>query len=91
MLPNNGNKKYCIDCSYYISQAPFFHKYILDTYDISLDNIVCLGVPRNDQLYYSLGVLRNGGSPLCECLAGMEDIEHWPTIWLLLFNWMRWL
>ena len=58
MLPNNGNKKYCIDCSYYISQAPFFHKYILDTYDISLDNIVCLGVPRNDQLYYQYNSIK---------------------------------
>ena len=51
MLPSNGNKKHSIDCGYYVSQAPFFHKYILDTYDISEDQIVCLGVPRNDQLY----------------------------------------
>ncbi len=70
MLPNNGNKKYWIDCGDYISQAPFFHKYILDTYDITEDRIVCLGVPRNDQLYYKYDSLKKL----------IPDVESFSTI-----------
>lgn len=47
----HGKTKIDLACEYYISQAPFFHKFILETYEIQEKQIVCLGVPRNDQLF----------------------------------------
>ena len=38
-------------CDYYISQGPLFTEVIMDQYNLKESQIVCLGLPRNDELF----------------------------------------
>ena len=38
-------------CDYYISQGPLFTEVIMDQYNLKKSQVVCLGLPRNDELF----------------------------------------
>lgn len=38
-------------CDYYISQGPLFVETIMEQYDLNKTQVVCLGLPRNDELF----------------------------------------
>ena len=40
-----------LDCGYLISQSSFFVPYHVDQYTVTEDQVVCTGLPRNDELY----------------------------------------
>ena len=45
-------KRRCtLDCGYLISQSSFFVPYHVDQYTVTEDQVVCTGLPRNDELY----------------------------------------
>lgn len=47
---NYVNEKYP-DCGYYVSQSSFFVPYNIEQYNLNENQIVCLGLARNDQLF----------------------------------------
>ena len=49
-------KLVCLDCDYIVSQAKFFNKYLLQEYTVTEKQIVCAGVPRNDQLFKNMDI-----------------------------------
>lgn len=38
-------------CDYYISQGPLFTETIMDQYNLKKSQVICLGLPRNDELF----------------------------------------
>lgn len=50
-LLKDGGKRRVIDCDYMICQSEFFIPYNVSQYTVTEEQIVCTGLPRNDQLY----------------------------------------
>ena len=46
-----GERRCTLDCGYLISQSSFFVPYHVDQYTVTEDQVVCTGLPRNDELY----------------------------------------
>ena len=43
--------RYNVSCDYTIAQSSFFVPYITDVYDVSREQVIVTGLPRNDQMY----------------------------------------
>lgn len=50
-MKGKDGKKAPLSCDYLISQSSFFVRYHLDEYTIKKEQIICTGLPRDDQFY----------------------------------------
>lgn len=57
-LLKEGGKRRKIDCDYMICQSDFFVPYNVDQYTVTEDQIICTGLPRNDQLFRKYDSIR---------------------------------
>ena len=67
-----------LDCGYMISQSSFFVPYHVDQYTLTEDQVVCTGLPRNDELY-----VRNDSLPR---LIGDADRFKKVILWAPTFR-----
>lgn len=63
-------------CDYYISQGPMFTETIKDQYNLKSSQVVCLGLPRNDELFSNSNSIKR----IYEDITTFEKVVIWvPT------------
>lgn len=72
-MKGKDGKKAPLSCDYLISQSSFFVKYHLDEYTIKTEQIVCTGLPRDDQFFRKYNSLSK--------LVTNVDSYHKVIIW----------
>lgn len=75
-MTKNGEPLFKVDSDYFISQAPFFNKYIMKSYGILEKSIRVLGIPRNDQFFSNVNKIVD----LYDDFSNFKKIIAWvPT------------
>ncbi|HCW30228.1 MAG TPA: hypothetical protein DGH14_10420 [Roseburia sp.] len=77
-MKGKDGKKAPLSCDYLISQSSFFVKYHLDEYTIKTEQIVCTGLPRDDQFFRKYNSLSK--------LVTNVDSYHKVIIWAPTFR-----